>query len=45
MSRQGELLLQIETDDYDLEVKRLSELANQAAISVEELELEYAKIR
>ena len=39
--KQGELLLQIETDDYDLEVKRLNELANQAAISVEELELEY----
>ena len=33
--------MQIETDDYDLEVKRLNELANQAAISVEELELEY----
>jgi hypothetical protein len=39
--KQGELLLQIDTDDYDLEVKRLSELAKQAAISVEELELEY----
>jgi multidrug efflux pump subunit AcrA (membrane-fusion protein) len=38
--RQGELLLQIETDDYDLEVKRLSELENQAEISVEELVLE-----
>ena len=38
--KQGELLLQIETDDYDLEVKRLTELANQAEISVEELRLE-----
>jgi multidrug efflux pump subunit AcrA (membrane-fusion protein) len=38
--KQGELLLQVETDDYDLEVKRLTELANQAEISVEELELE-----
>ena len=39
--KQGELLLQIETDDYDLEVKRINELTNQAAVSVEELELEY----
>ena len=38
--KQGELLLQIETDDYDLEVKRLTELANQAEISVEEFRLE-----
>ena len=38
--KQGTVLLQIETDDYDLEVRRLDELEKQAVINVEELDLE-----
>ncbi|MDG2207110.1 MAG: HlyD family efflux transporter periplasmic adaptor subunit [Pirellulales bacterium] len=38
--KQGTVLLQIETDDYDLEVRRIDELAKQATINGEELDLE-----
>lgn len=38
--RQGELLMQIDPSDYDLEVRRTQELLKQTAVSVEELDVE-----
>ena len=39
--KKGEVLLQIDPADYDLEMERLGELASQARINAEELEVEH----
>ncbi len=42
---QGELLVQIDPRDYQLEVRRLEEELNQASVSVEELEVQVVNAR
>ena len=43
--RQGDLLFEIDARDYELEIRRLQEMVNQAASSIEEADVEKSNVQ